>query len=257
MSAGGGNADLLAPLDGRFELVSSTSQLRYAENARPLLPAGSLYLVRHGETFINRRSDVEGWANSGLDEAANQMTPEGRHQAVEGSMRVLRALERHRGSNGFIFVFTSELRRARETASPLIAGMRQRHWQFRLISDSDLNEINLGLWNNRLISELPGQSTAMRRFRFGADAQLQPPGGESFVAFLARTQSALRRIINDAGSCPVVVVTHSTVITAIRMLALDKTLVDARGMLRWTGRGIGPAESLYWDTGLPGFSLLK
>lgn len=255
MNTCNGHAAALATLQGQFDLAATSNRLHYAPEATPLLPGGTVFLARHGETLINQRHDDEGWANSGLDEPVNQLTIVGREQARQLSMRLLTALAPKR-ENRTIRLFTSELTRAKETAAPFIAAIQHRNWRFRVVADANLNEIDLGLWNNRLISELPAQSAAMRRFRFEADALVKPPGGESFVAFLARTREALQKLICQSHAGPTVVITHSTVITALRMHAMDPTLQDEDGGLRWTGRGIEPAACLYFRPGTAGFQPL-
>ncbi len=102
-------------------------------------------------------------------------------------------------------IYTSELRRARETASAIATGP--------LIVDPDLNEISYGAWDGLSWADI------VQRFPDEAEAKLAdwqavtPPGGEEWVRFEQRVARAVERI--RAGAFPAAVVAHVTVNSVI------------------------------------------
>jgi probable phosphoglycerate mutase len=98
-------------------------------------------------------------------------------------------------------IYTSELRRARETAFAIAT--------VPLIVDADLNEITYGTWDGLSWADI------VQRFPDEAEAKLvdwravTPPGGEEWVRFEQRVARAVERI--RAGAFPAAVVAHVTV----------------------------------------------
>jgi broad specificity phosphatase PhoE len=102
---------------------------------------------------------------------------------------------------GVTVIYTSELRRARETA--FAAGGAP------IIVDTDLNEISYGVWDglswSRIVDEYPDLAEA----KLSDWKSVTPPGGEAWQDFEHRISRALQRI--RAGSFPAAVVAHVTV----------------------------------------------
>jgi broad specificity phosphatase PhoE len=100
-----------------------------------------------------------------------------------------------------VVIYTSALRRARETAHAIAT--------CPAVVDPDLNEISYGAWDGL------SWSSIVRQFPAEADAKLAnwtavtPPGGEDWVRFVQRVARAERRI--RAGLFPAAVVAHVTV----------------------------------------------
>src|SRR5437667_11321226 len=97
----------------------------------------TLLLARHGETDWNREGRWQGWADPPLNEA-------GREQA--------RALAEQLRTMPFDAVYSSDLRRAHETAE--IVG-RPHHVPIRV--DRDLREIDIGSWSGLTRAEIDVQ----------------------------------------------------------------------------------------------------
>jgi len=100
--------------------------------------ATTLLLARHGETDWNREHRLQGWADPPLNEL-------GRAQALE----LAAALDGER----IDVVYTSDLRRASETANIVAVGLH-----LRVVEDPSLREVDLGSWSGKLRDEVAGQT---------------------------------------------------------------------------------------------------
>lgn len=153
--------------------------------------AGSLLLLRHGQSEWNAVQRWQGVADTDLSEL-------GRTQArFVGSVLAARGLT-------FAGPWSSDLSRAAETAALLaeVLGIGPvRH-------DPRLREADVGEWQGLTSDEIardwPGYLEARRR----------PPGFEPFDAVVARVVPALQAIAADADR-PALVVAHSGVIRTI------------------------------------------
>lgn len=120
-----------------------------------------VWLVRHGETADNAERRLSGWGDVSLTEA-------GRSQAR--SLREALAGER------FDHVWTSDLRRARETAR-LACDDAAR-------PDHRLRELHFGELEGRVWDEI-GEPALSQLMAFDG---FDPPGGESLATFRARVE---------------------------------------------------------------------
>ncbi|SHK42224.1 alpha-ribazole phosphatase [Bradyrhizobium lablabi] len=103
-------------------------------------------------------------------------------------------------------IVTSPLLRAREAAERLA-----RSRNLALMIDDDWAELDFGVWDGRLKSELeaePAMRAALAAFYRDPRAN-PPPGGESWASFDARIARALSRLVDPASPGPVLVVTHA------------------------------------------------
>jgi probable phosphoglycerate mutase len=137
-----------------------------------------LYLARHGETDWNRDRKLQGSADIALNET-------GRRQAVALGQQ-LRGLH-------FDAVYSSELRRSRETAAVV-------HGAAPLVALAGLNERRLGAFEGR-----PSDEEYERR-RQDPDDTLD--GGESWSQFDARIQRTLEQLLRRHRSGAILIVGH-------------------------------------------------
>jgi len=101
-----------------------------------------LWLVRHGLTASNEAGRISGWEDP-------ELTPTGREQAEAVAERLV--------DEGFDGVWTSDLRRARQTAALA--------WGEGVSPDPRLRELNFGVLEGRVWRELPKATlTAMKQF---------------------------------------------------------------------------------------------
>ena len=157
-----------------------------------------LLLLRHGESEWNAAGRWQGWGDPPLSQR-------GRDQAAAAA----RALP------AFDAVYSSDLRRARETAEIIAGG--------RIETDVDLREIDVGEWTGLTDAEIeqrgPGQLQAWRSLELQ-----QPPGGEHRDQLRTRVLRAVDRIASKHPSGTVLVVTHGGAIHAVeRHLGLVET----------------------------------
>lgn len=146
----------------------------------------TILLARHGETDWNRDLRFQGHA----DEPLNAL---GREQA--------RALGDELRSEGLVVVYSSDLRRASETAE-IVAGILE----LPVTLDARLREIDVGSWQGRTRSELDGL----------------PWDGETYDAHRARVVPAIHDIARSHPGERVLVVAHGGTLRRVQEAALGE-----------------------------------
>ncbi len=157
-------------------------------------------LLRHGQTALSVERRFAGRGDVPLTET-------GRRQAAEaGSALAARG--------GAELIVTSPLGRARRTAEAVA-----ERTGAGLLVDDGLAETDFGEWEGLSFAEVgaqwPGELSGWL-----ADAEVPPPGGESFAAVAARVDAALDRLLVAYPGKTVVVVSHVTPIKTIVCRAL-------------------------------------
>jgi broad specificity phosphatase PhoE len=146
-----------------------------------------ILLARHGETADNAAPQrVQGWRDPPL-------SPRGREQA--------RALARELEHEGLAEIWTSHLRRARETAAILGEAL-----ELSPRVDERLAESRRGTWEGRLVRDVERAEPEQWRAWLRAGADFRFPGGESLAEHQERVMDALADVA--AGSLPALVVCH-------------------------------------------------
>jgi probable phosphoglycerate mutase len=166
-----------------------------------------LCLVRHGETNWN----LERRAQGQLDIALNAR---GRAQAE--------ALARELASERFDRLYSSDLKRALQTAAPIA-----RARNLPILKSKALREKGDGAWEG--LSHAEVEALYPQEFTYYRERQLDfaiPGGGESISQFAARVAPALEGIANSHPGESVLIVAHAGVLDiAYRLatgMALDK-----------------------------------
>jgi alpha-ribazole phosphatase/probable phosphoglycerate mutase len=155
----------------------------------------------HSLTLDNERGIATGWL-------PGELSAEGR--------RLARALGERRRDDGLACVFSSDLRRAVETAEIAFAGV-----DIPIRQDKRLRECDYGELNGAPVAALEPR----RRF---VDAPY--PGGESYRDCVARMRSFLDDVVDELDGRRVLVIAHSAQRWALRHLLEDvplEELVDA------------------------------
>jgi len=151
-----------------------------------------LWIARHGETDENAQGRILGRRDPALGAA-------GRAQA--------QALAAEAGGHGIVALYTSPLRRARETAAVVGAAL-----DLQPVVLDDLVESDRGAWEGRLVADLAREDPEGHAAFVAADPAFVFPGGESLAAQGRRTRAALARVA--AGPQPALVVAHAGTIRA-------------------------------------------
>ncbi len=150
----------------------------------------TILLARHGETDWNREGRWQGWADPPLNET-------GRGQARE--------LAEQLRSTPFDAVFSSDLRRARQTAEILAAPHG-----VPVVAERDLREIDVGSWSGLTRAEIA------ERFPDGTR-----PDGETHEQHAGRVRAAVTRIARDHPGGRILIVGHGGTIRSIHDVISD------------------------------------
>lgn len=149
-----------------------------------------IYLARHGRTPYNHEGRFQGHRDIPLDEV-------GRRQAVELAERA--------AAYGFVALWASPLRRARETAEVVAARIGlEIHYDPRLM------ETDTGAWTDRSFEEVQREDPEGFEAWMTGRSDWRFPGGESFQEQGDRVMAALAEI--ERGPQPALVVCHGMTI---------------------------------------------
>jgi probable phosphoglycerate mutase len=167
----------------------------------------TLFCVRHGETDWNRQ---ERWQGQD-DQPLNAL---GRRQANDAA--------RSLASDRFAAIYSSDLRRAVDTAMPLAVAL-----ELRPILDPGLREVDTGSWTGLTRDEVNvTEPDAVARYEAGGDGW---SAGESFAAMFERVVERAAAIAAAHGARDrVAVFTHGGPIRSLVARAIDANWSAAR-----------------------------
>lgn len=135
-----------------------------------------IYLIRHGETDQNKVKCLQGRTDIELNEYGRELA----YKTAEG----LKSID-------FDMIFTSPLKRARETAE-IIKGERN----IPVILEERIQEISFGAYEGLCYGKehfsIPDKD--FMNFFDKPECYVTPPGGESFEEVLARTGAFLQEL---------------------------------------------------------------
>jgi broad specificity phosphatase PhoE len=148
--------------------------------------SGGIWLGRHGETDANAEGRVQG----SIDEPLNER---GREQARE--------LAREAAPLGLRALYTSQLRRARETAEIVGAELG-----LEPVVDERFAESWRGEWEGRLIADIKSEDPEGWHGSLAVEPDFRFPGGESLEEHAARVEAGLADVAR--GPLPALVICH-------------------------------------------------
>jgi broad specificity phosphatase PhoE len=154
-----------------------------------------VYLVRHGETEMNRLRRVQGHNDEPLNDTGRAQA-----QALAAAFAV----------RDVHAVWTSTLQRARETAEIAFGGRG-----VPLREDMRLMELNQGALEGLTFDEIEQRYGEEVRAWRAEPEERTLPGGEGFRALADRAWAAYEEIAAAAGERPVAIVTHNFTIVAL------------------------------------------
>lgn len=164
-----------------------------------------LIIVRHGRTVWNQEERFRGRTDLALDEVGLRQA-EAAAQAVRSRWPAAAA------------VYTSPLRRARQTAAPIAEalGLVARPCE-------ELVDVDYGEWTGLSPAEVRERYPERYRLWRTAPQELQFPQGESLLQVQSRLQSLLARLLQEYAGRAVVLVGHMVVnrVLLCTLLGLD------------------------------------
>jgi len=166
--------------------------------------SGGIWLARHGETDANAEGRVQGTVDPPLNER-------GREQAHE--------LARQAAPLGLHALYTSQLRRARETAE--IVG-QELGLEPRV--DARFAESWRGEWEGRLIADIRAEDPDGWAGSLAVEPDFRFPGGESLEEHAARVEAGLADVAR--GPLPALVVCHGGTIRRVFAARRPEGLTD-------------------------------
>jgi alpha-ribazole phosphatase len=192
-----------------------------------------LYLIRHGEIEPAAMGKLIGRTDVALSE-----------RGMEQARRLAEKLSSVR----LDAVYSSDLRRARETAE-IIAEQNQ----VRAQPSAVWREIDMGLWEGRTLSTLNDEAPEQISSLFTDPASFEYPGGESFVGFTTRVRGALGQLSLTHSHGEIALVAHGGVCRAIIGGILEMPM---RAWLR-IAQGYGCLNIITWYESHPLLELLN
>lgn len=163
-------------------------------------------LVRHGQTDWNLEGRYQGQSDVPLN-------TNGRAQA--------QALASQLNGQPFSAIYTSDLRRASETAEIIAATVH-----CPIFLEPRLREINQGQWEGQLVEIIKARYADLWQQRSVDPASVRPPGGETVEEVARRVYAALHDIAARFPDGPVMVTSHglslATVICKVRAVPIGK-----------------------------------
>ncbi len=167
----------------------------------PTSPPTVTWLLRHGQTHLSVERRFSGTGDPELND-------HGRAQAKA-------AAERLAAMGGIDAVVSSPLQRAYATAQAAADALG-----LDVEVDDDLRETDFGSFEGHTFTEIrerwPDEFAAWL-----ADADVAPPGGESFAATARRVRRARDRVLQGYPGATVLVVSHVTPIKTLLRMALE------------------------------------
>lgn len=160
-----------------------------------------IYFVRHGQSMYNLDDRLGG---------NPELTPKGQldAEALCGFLAHLKGEEQKRGVANEMQLWTSQLRRAIQTAEPA-----EKRLQIPCLRWSSLNEIHAGVCENMTYKELEVTYPLIHRFRSENKYSFRYPEGESYQDLVFRLEPIIMELEN--ADRVVVVVAHQAVLRAL------------------------------------------
>lgn len=153
----------------------------------------NVYLARHGETEYNRRNQIQG---RGIDAPLNDT---GRRQA--------RAIAEHLKDRGLHHIYSSSLKRSRETAEYISKSCRLKVQAYR-----ELDEMDFGVLEGRPIEEIESELDELHRNWKSGNVAFAAEKAESPRMVLDRAATRAEQIINEQPKTNLLFVLHGRLI---------------------------------------------
>jgi alpha-ribazole phosphatase len=163
-----------------------------------------IFLIRHGESEWNSSRRYTGQRDVPLSDL--------------GKKQAQRLAERLKDA-GLAAVYTSPLRRARETAQAI--GQLAR---VPVILEPGLKEIHHGLWEGLTAEQVSAQFPAEYALWRTQPHRVTMPQGESLAEVAARAEATWRRVVAEQRGSKIAVCSHDAVMRVLLLIALGLAL---------------------------------
>jgi broad specificity phosphatase PhoE len=158
-----------------------------------------LILVRHGETVENKKRIVQGHTHGTLSRNGVKQT---------------RLLAKRLSDLKIDMIFTSDLKRAKDTAKEII----KLHPEAKLVEDKRLRERSFGIYDGK------HKDLVIKKVFQKNDFSHRPPKGESFEDVIKRVKDFYKEILKNHTKNTVLVVAHGGLLIFFIRLILGKRL---------------------------------
>lgn len=190
----------------------------------------NIYLARHGETEYNRCNQIQG---RGIDASLN-----------ETGLRQAKAIASHLQNVDVHRVFSSSLKRSRETAE-IVA----QTFGLEVESHADLDEMNFGVLEGRPIAEIEHELEALHQNWKSGKVDHASEDGESPSLVLKRAGSKIESIIKEHPDSNLLFVLHGRLLRILLSHWLQYGLAEMHRVphtngglyhIRWDGERFDP-----------------
>ncbi len=159
-----------------------------------------IYLIRHGETELNRKELFRGRMDVPLNDLG--------HLQAKSVALALSTVH-------FAAIYSSPLKRATETAEPLAAENR-----ISVTVLEGFNDVDCGDWEGRSVQEVKEKFTDLYRIWEETPHRLTLPGGESLATLRRRAYRTFRKIVSSMNDGAVAIVSHRIVLKVLILAVL-------------------------------------
>ncbi|MEG2353081.1 MAG: alpha-ribazole phosphatase [Clostridium sp.] len=162
-----------------------------------------VYIVRHGETALNKRGSYYGDLDLPLTELG---------------IRQGKELSRFLGSLNYKKIFVSEKKRAQDTAKLICSNQEYFH------VDNRLNERNFGCFEGLTYKEVQYEHPIEYDLWINDWIHYYPKNGESYFTMCNRVFHFMEELLAEKNQEDVLLVTHSGVMRAIYCYVMNKNI---------------------------------
>lgn len=191
----------------------------------------NIYFIRHGESQFNKEGKLQG-----------QMDPPLSNKGEKTASSLAKSMKDTFVSSGkeINAIYSSPLKRAKETADAI-----SRATGAPIVVDANLQEIKLGGWEGRKISNMT-KNPQFIQWRKNPES-ITPPGGEEIKNFQDRAVTGIKKIIEDnSQNDNIIVVTHGGVIGALVSYTLKE---DISKSMKYIPKNLSVTSIEIGDTG--------
>jgi probable phosphoglycerate mutase len=161
-----------------------------------------LYLIRHGQTDLNRDKRFRGLSDAPLND-------EGKYEAVGAAKLLVEA--------GLSNIYTSPVRRAAETATAIAVTTGAR-----METDQNFTDIDYGEWQGLTVEEVRERYGGAELEKWRLDpGSFTFPDGEGMRSVRERLQPALLRVVEMSPTGAIAVVSHLAILKICFVVLMD------------------------------------